>query len=629
MTMPVPDWVMQQIQAGQYGQAGPMSVPGPNASTTAPSPPPYAPQFVMDAVAGQSEQPGGMSMPGPNASMLGQANQAGGLPAALDWQPPSGPPPGGMSIPEAPPPAPISTLNYTPADAAPPEPPPQAPPDAYPGLTAAISQAARGSYRNVPEAVIKAAEQWDQQGRGPMPGRTPAETASNRRAYDDAVRNREETENEALLDRRLELMGAAERSDDVARREILRGRGYAQQMLDTQKEQAARKDAIDTRIGELDRLIEQQATARNVNPTQKYWTDKGAFGRLATGLALGFGAMGQALAGGQNVALEMVNREIDGEFARQRDLVDGLGLQIASKRALLGDMMQRFQSPEAAEAATRSALIGQAEVETRRQAALEKSAEARAEMTSLADQLALQRAGLAQAATEGERRTLYQWQPRRTVGRSGLDEMNHRLDQLGVPKEKKLPILAAFLERGPRGAGEALHAAGASMGPKNRTELEAQKYERSTRVVVPDHFAAELGLREVTATDPAQKKDLQEGLLAAEGILTDLDRLEKLVQNGTRLSPGDRAFAAAVAAKMIGPWRVKLGLGVMSESDKELVKPLTGGFVNDFSLFDRQVLINQLRSMLMTDTKMSLSTAYEDRDATQQAAVSIKRRKAH
>jgi hypothetical protein len=593
MTMPVPDWVMQQIQAGQYGQAGPMSVPEPNAST-APSPPPYAPQFVMDAVAGQSEQPGGMSMPGPNASMSGQANQAGGLPAALDWQPPSGPQPGGMSIPEAPTPAPMSTVNYTPAEP-PPEPPPQAPPDAYPGLTAAISQAARGSYRNVPEAVIKAAEQWDQQGRGPMPGRTPAETASNRRAYDDAVRNREETENEALLDRRLELMGAAERSDDVARREILRGRGYAQQMLDTQKEQAARKDAIDTRIGELDRLIEQQATARNVNPTQKYWTDKGAFGRLATGLALGFGAMGQALAGGQNVALEMVNREIDGEFARQRDLVDGLGLQIASKRALLGDMMQRFQSPEAAEAATRSALIGQAEVETRRQAALEKSAEARAEMTSLADQLALQRAGLAQAATEGERRTLYQWQPRRTVGRSGLDEMNRRLDQLGVPKEKKLSIIAAYLERGPQGAAEALHGAASSGNlPQTEAEVRAANFDLARRVDIPGVFGGGTSW----AHSPERATKASEGLESADQLLQSSARLRKIVLSGSRLSPDDRMAVDQIAATNAGQWRVALGLGVMSESDKDLISPLTGERVNRMSVADRIKMLDTNDSLV-------------------------------
>jgi hypothetical protein len=615
MTMGVPDFVQRAIQDGQYGQAGPMSVPEPNASTA-----PYAPQFVMDAVNAPPQQPqaGGMSMPGPNASGVpyapdfvmqavnGQSGQSGGLPAGLDWQPTAGavgqapklpsPPPqaGGMSVPE-PSTAPMSSLNYTPA-----EPPPEAPqqPDGSgvsPALAMLLGQAGRGTQQVVPARTAKALEQWEQHANGPMPGSTPAETAANRAAWDAARQNREETENEALLNRREELMGVADRADEQARREILRGRGYAQQMLDVQKEQTARKQAIDNRIFELDHLIEQQATARNVNPAQKYWTDMGAFGRLATGLALGFGAMGQALAGGQNVALELVNREIDGEFARQRDMVDGLGLQIASKRALLGDMLQKFQSPEAAEAATRSALIGQAEVETRRQAATEKSAEAKAEMTSLADQLALQRAGLAQSALEGEHRTLYANVPAHVAGKSPLQRRRETLDQMNVPKEKQLPVLLAWAERGPEGAAEALHnVASATNLPQTEAEVRAANFDLARRVDIPGVF----GGGTAWAYSPERAGKAAEGLESADQLIQSSARLRKIVLSGSRLSPDDRMAVDQIAATNAGQWRVALGLGVMSESDKDLISPLTGERVNRMSIADRIKMLDTNDSLV-------------------------------
>jgi hypothetical protein len=401
----------------------------------------------------------------------------------------------------------------------------------------------------------------------------------------------------------MQLMDASERADDAARREILRGRGLADRLLQNQDEQARRKDAIDARVGELDRLIATQAETKSANPVQTYWTDMSPFVRIATATALGLGAMGQVLGGGENAALALTMKEIDGEINRQRNTVDTLGVTIAAKRALLGDMLQKFRSPEAAEMATRSILAGQAESEFRRQAAQETSAEAKANMTNLANEVMMQRAQMKQAATEGERRALYQYNPPRAVGRTGLDELVHRLDQMQVPKTKQFPIIQAFLERGPEAGAQSLHDAAKTSGnPNTREEIAAANFDLERRIIVPGRF----GGGTAWGMSPARATKAQEGLDSADELLANNERLRKIVLRGTRLSPDDRAAVDQIAATNAGQWRVALGLGVMSESDKDLISPLTGAAINDMSLRDREKLLATAESLVQQSAKKYL-----------------------
>lgn len=570
MTQPVPDWVTQQmLAAGQpgalpaglgWGQAGSAGAAG-------------TPQTPEEA-----------------------AMQAGMLPTTTVLQPPVAPAPiatapAPMSVdPNATmstQPEPVaSELNYTPAP--PPEAAPVAPQQQLPqvnpideNLSRVMASYLRGRQGVIPASVQKAAEQWSQSTPSAMPGQE--------QAYQQAQTELQDTENDALLDQRLNMMNAADRYDNQARLAYLQGRGQADQLIKVEEERAQRAAVIDSRIQELDKLIDDRTQAAAVNPVEKFWSDMGTAGRIATAIAIGFGAFGQSINGGPNTALDIVNRRIDGEIAKQKQVVDTIGNNIAGKRLILGDMLQKFRDPVAADHAARAAMLGMVEAQYRGQAATEKSAELRNNMNALADQVALQRAEQKQQALQAEHRTLIAWRPAQVVGTpggmAGLTRFGKDFN-LTPEQERKLKLAAASNDH--ETVMGVLRGAMSGAGTMTKDELNQARFDQDHRVRLSD---GTLGFVK-------DKTDYEKTVTSLNKMDANLGRLQKFVESGSAWSPTDRANVEAITNMAMGEIRVMLGLGVMSESDKDLAKSLTGDFVNDrLSVADKRKRLEMLASL--------------------------------
>lgn len=561
--MAIPDWVQQSIASedpltssiarAAYGEPAPLP---PAASW---QPPPQTPEeSVIQAGYEPPSQQEAMPVAQP-APVAAPPVDVGGV--------------SGMSVPEPL----VSTQpepTYTPVSPieqpAPAQPIPQVDPtEQYMGqLVGQYTQA-----RAIPQSVVKAAEQWQQAVPSAMPGQE-AQYAAAKQAL-------EEQQNENLIDQRLQLLEQADISDQDARNAYMQGRGYAAEASAIADEQEQRRKVIDERVGELDKLIEQrsklQTSFNERNPVRDM--------SMWTRIAIGMGAAGQALAGGQNAALELAMREIDADMARERNQIDTLGLEIASKRTLLGDMLQKFRDPAAADHAARAAKLGLYESGYRAQAAKEKSAELRAAQLNAADALGMQRQQEKLASLTGEHQTLMKWRPPSVTG--GLQGLRNLAGILGYAPGT--PEYREFMQNGITGDLPGYLAQGGyKKAAPTRDELALARFDQEHKVRMSDGSIGYV----------KDKGDYEKTITSLNKMDQNLGRLRKYVTGGSAWSPTDRANVEAITNMAMGEIRVMLGLGVMSESDKELAKGLTGDFVNDrVSIADKIKRLETLASL--------------------------------
>lgn len=567
--MAIPDWVTQSIQEDEpplmsamrnasYGE--PVPAPLPQAAAWAP-PPQTAEQAVLEAGYSLPEQPQAFAQQAPMQV----------APVAEPVAPMSTDPAQNMSVA---PQAPVSELNYSPM---PPEAPPQEAPQQYAlrDPTEDVTNALMRGYmtsRAYPEAVLKAAETWQQAVPSAMPGQEGP--------YAAAKQALTEAEDRAAFNQQASLAERADIEDQNARNAFMQGRGFASEAAAIQADQDERKAVIDSRVAELDKLIDQRShmaesfAQRNPVRDMSMWTR----------IAIGIGAAGQALAGGQNAALELAMREIDADMAAERNQIDRLGVDIAAKRTLLGDMLQKFRDPAAADHAARAAKLGLYESSYRAQAAKEKSAELRAAWIASADALGMQRQQEKLASLTGEHQTLMKWRPAGAT-QGGLPGLQKLAAILGY--NPGTPEYREFMNKGISGQlPQYMAAGGYKNGAMSKDELNQARFDQDHKVRMSDG----------TIGFVKDKTDYEKTITSLNKMDQNLGRLRKYVKSGSAWSPTDRANVEAITNMAMGEIRVMLGLGVMSDSDKRLAEQLTGEFVNDrFSVADK---INRLENLL-------------------------------
>src|SRR3990172_966498 len=590
----IPEFAVQAAQDSQYGKVPVFDAEGQiigySGSDPAPTPAP-------------SPAPAPMGPPAPPSAGLDLATQAAIWGAyGPSMAPQLNPFPGKTAAPLAPAVSPQAELAVPPPD------------QGQANLAGLISGYARGNQQYVPGGVRKTAEQWDQAGFGPVPSADPKVAAANARAFQVAQAEREDIEGEALLNKRLQLQAAGDLQDETTRNEMIRARAYANVLQEAEADKAQRSQAIDSEIGKLEQLLEQRSKASAQNPVKQYFTDLGTWGRIVNGIAVGLGAMGQALAGGQNAALEIMNREIDGAIAAQRQQVDELGINISARRSILGMMLQKFRSPDAAEDAARYAMAGIAEQNWRVQASKEKSADLRNQMTTIADQVAMERAGLKEKALGAEHRTRWNDVPGRVVGNAGgLVGLNRLADHLGLKQgsKERQKFLIESARGGPKGGATALQGIGSQTSvPTDRNEVAVAEFMLRRRIDIPEILGGGQAY-----TVPGGEKETGDALRAGADIIKNLNRIQHLVRTETIASPTTQILIQQVGATQIGGLRTKLGLGVMSEGDKELVKPLSGEGAASFknaALTDRLRVLENAKSLTIQSINEWKNQLYDD-----------------
>lgn len=526
-------------------------------------------------------------------------------------------------------------------------------------LTNAYVQGTRGY---VPERIAKTGEQWVQRGFGPMPGDVPTalpnrplpgvddptpeqmgkpiitkqgrpltdaqgrplyqrvvqsgnrrmvttETYSDRyqrlfnenaakRAptavapsqYERARQATGEAEGEALLDQRLAIQSQEDQQAQAERDAYLVGRGLADRQLQIQRDEEERRAAVDRHVSDVVQTLKKQERLAAVNPVSQYWDSKSFGDRLRISFAIGLGAAGQALAGGQNAMLDLVKAEIDGEVAKHRAMVDTVGTEIAAKRSLLGDAMLKFRDPQSADNALRWLFTAQLENQLRRQAARERMTELRAQKSMMADQLAVEKAKYEEQLVGAERTAAYAWQPPRATGYAGgIAGLTRLAKDLALTPEQERQMKLEYVKGGPGAADEYMKSIAGQPSALGKNELAQARFDQEHKVQLPGG-----GIGYVK-----NKNDFEAGMSSLNNMTDSLRQLRGFATKGSAWNATDRANVKAISDMAMGEVRVMLGLGVMSESDKELAQGLTGEFVNDrFSMADKLVRLDMLVTLV-------------------------------
>ncbi len=424
--------------------------------------------------------------------------------------------------------------------------------------------------------------------------------------YDRAKREFEQAQDYQRLGQEQTLENQAANADRAA---LGHGINATEQELKAQwiqDEQQQRAEYLRDAIPKLEKLMDEQARVRLGNPAQDYWANRSTGARIVDAIALGLSTLGSNLTGAPNIAWEMIQKEIDGEVYAQKARHDILGNRINGAKTLFGLMMERFRSPESAERATRYALEMAAQQEALRQAALETSEQAKAAKLAIADQARTQAASNKLNALQGEVQTVWRDVPG-TPGTPGWVNMAGGLKTLGVPEKDRLPIMLETMNNG--GESGVKRAMGAK-APPTRSELEARKYENSTRIPLPGRF----GGGNMWQLGTERSKEAFHAIWNADDALTNLSRLRQIVQNDVRVDPNALLEISQIAATSMGQWRTSLGLGVLSDSDKKLLEPLTGESLKTMVLSDRERAIGNLERIVKRGTEKYLQTGYDDPD---------------
>lgn len=230
-----------------------------------------------------------------------------------------------------------------------------------------------------------------------------------------------------LEQQRQEMLGAQamERADAE---EAYRAR---QNELENQRRQAE-GEARASMQRAADRLAQMR-----VDPS-RYYRNAGVVGMLGNAIAVGLGAMGEALGGGPNVALQQINTAIDRDIASQEQDIATAGADVENRRGILSEVQRDFVTRQGALEATRAIMLRDLAAQAEAQAANLGSAEAAAQGRALRDQLLTaqeQAAAAAQAAEiEGAlnlRRTVAQI--RRDEARAAQEEIRaQRMAGMGL-----------------------------------------------------------------------------------------------------------------------------------------------------------------------------------------------------
>lgn len=475
----------------------------------------------------------------------------------------------------------------------------------------------RGNQRVVPEHVGLGGEQWAQQNRVPMVGRTPRETAENAARWGAARDEVLDRENDMLVDRRLNEQARGDREAMTQRGEYAFGRGMADQYARLKEDEDRRRKIADDHAARMERLLDESIRLDKREPLKEYWSNRTGGQRVVDAISIGLGAIGSALTGAPNFAMQIINSEIESRIATHMANRDSLGARVNHERAVFGDLMSQFLSPEAAQNAMRSTYSGILESFYRQQAASERNQESQLALNAVADELGLQRERQAQAALEGDHQLIMKRIPAQTVGfPGGIRGYQRMARDLGLTPEETRDGALALVKGGNDALAQYLNNIGADAGLDGGMNLPMDRNERS----------AALEARERQVSIPwmnrpvyhGRKRDAGEREKAANGIMMMDQELQKLEELAKRRSttpwvrdPNVTAEVEAIGANINNYLRVMFEQGIQQEKEYERNKKFTGEAILKLSRtadprFDKLQFIRDLRRHLVEPTKAAI-----------------------
>jgi hypothetical protein len=387
-------------------------------------------------------------------------------------------------------------------------------------------------------------------------------------------------------------LGAEQSLEDTAEGYDQQSRAYAMHQYQAQarvqkyeQDQAERRAFIESELPRLEKYLEDRSRQQAVNPVASYNESKGFGGRLVNAIAIGLSTLGSGLNGAPNIAWEMIQKEIDGEVLKQRQITENLGQQFMVRRQLYADMLGQFMTPAEAEAATRYALETSALNELRKLQARSQSEEAKNAASMVGTLLEQDRAKQKKASLEGRARRLWQDVPARTVGKpGGIKGLVDTLDLMQVPKKDQFQIINSVVNSGTAGGAEKMNEMTSGTSPSSEAEVRAAEFRIGRQIEVPASLGGGTGYAHIDS----EANKIRESLASVELMKQNVAELRKLVRQDFRKNPDALMRIGQLVTDNTFELKNQKELGVLSADDYAKADMLNGKFVGEFGLLDRE-----------------------------------------
>ena len=175
---------------------------------------------------------------------------------------------------------------------------------------------------------------------------------------------------------------AASLGDIGIRRNEAEGSAYARERDRIEGETAARTQLENDRREAMGRATQRyrdamdRAASLTIDP-DGFYHSRGAAGTIASAIAVGLGALSSGINGGPNVALGMINDEINRDLEAQAQRIDSSFRRADAEGGLVQMMRDEFTDRQAALDAARSLALEDAAARVGEEASMLNSAEAR------------------------------------------------------------------------------------------------------------------------------------------------------------------------------------------------------------------------------------------------------------
>lgn len=193
------------------------------------------------------------------------------------------------------------------------------------------------------------------------------------------------------------------------------------------EEQRAIQEQIDKRSAEITQLSDQYGRMEIKDP----WADKGTGERVVAAIAILLGGIGSGLAGGPNIALEVIDSAIERDLAIQESNRAAKGQQIVQQRGLLQEFRAQLGDTREAHALTRERMYREAELQLQVYAERAQTAEAKGNADILRSQLEQRRLLARDQALQAaqERATKDYWETRSRAAGEAVQRLDDPLSQ--------------------------------------------------------------------------------------------------------------------------------------------------------------------------------------------------------
>ncbi len=428
--------------------------------------------------------------------------------------------------------------------AGPPLPPPASPSPPHPavqpeqpGMQQAISLASRGGMIPAHEATRLGPTQWK------------ALDASN------------EAQGQAIGTMAANGLAQAARDEDVYLRHALDARAREEA---AQQVAMAREDELRMRAADFDRQA-RELTKEKLDPG-RLWASKSTPQKVATFVSIALGGFLSGARGGENLAMQRVNEEIERDIKAQEMGIMLKRTRLDASHNAFGMALQQYQSVDAARAFARVSAMDAVAAEIQRQASQSKG-------TDVANRAQAALAELQQARADQILKGIayipsqYTAPTYRVANRLGTYTAREIDDKQIAPEEGRGFELQKIDRTGEWKIREE--------GAKVEAGREAKQHDSS--VVLPS------GER-VVAPGAVEAKELRD--LAAQDlkVRTLVARAKQLREEGFRANPGNKGELESIQQQLRTSFSVAAKLGALSKDDIKITDGAIGELTNPYAL---------------------------------------------